>query len=55
VFYSGTSWAAGGNIGWILKSDLETSATSLLGFWSRDGAAANANPAIAPKLTITYR
>ncbi len=55
MFCSGTSWTAGGNDGWIIKSDLETSATSLLGFWSRDGAAANADPAIAPKLTITYR
>lgn len=42
------------NDGWLLKSDLETSPTSFLGFWSKDGAAANNNPAIAPSLTITY-
>lgn len=50
-------WVSGSstNYGWLLKSDLETSPTSFLAFWSRDGAAANANPAIAPKLTIVYR
>jgi hypothetical protein len=42
------------NFGWLLKSDLETSPTSFLGFWSKDGAAANSNPGIAPSLTITY-
>lgn len=40
--------------GWEIKSDLETSPTSFLGFWTKDGAAANSAPAIAPKLTITY-
>lgn len=51
------AWVSGSavNNGWIIKSDLEGSATSFLGFWSRDGAAANSNPAIAPQLTITYR
>jgi hypothetical protein len=51
------SWVSGAttNYGWLVKSDLETSPTSFLGYWSRDGAAANANPAIAPKLTIVYR
>lgn len=50
------AWVSGSssNHGWEVKSDLETSATSFLGFWTRDGAAANSNPAIAPKLTITY-
>ena len=51
------SWVSGAttNNGWLVKSDLETSPTSFLGYWSRDGAAANSNPAIAPKLTIVYR
>lgn len=40
--------------GWLIKSDLETSATSFLGFWTKDGAAANSNPALAPQLRITY-
>ncbi len=43
------------NNGWLLKSDNgETTATSFLGFWSKDGAAANNNSAIAPELTITF-
>jgi hypothetical protein len=43
------------NFGWLLRSDnLESSPTSFLGFWSKDGAAANNNPAIAPALSITY-
>jgi hypothetical protein len=42
------------NFGWMLKGDLEDTATSSLGFWSRDGAASNANPAIAPSLSVTY-
>jgi hypothetical protein len=52
-----SSWVKGTavNYGWELKSDLETSPGSFLAFWSRDGAAANANPAIAPRLTIVYR
>lgn len=51
------AWVSGSstNYGWLVKSDLETSPTSFLGYWSRDGAAANSNPAIAPKLTIVYR
>ena len=50
------SWVDGTapNDGWELISDLETSPTSFLGFWSKDGAAANDNPAIAPSLSITY-
>jgi hypothetical protein len=40
--------------GWLIKSDLETSATSFLGFWTKDGAAANSNSALAPVLTIHY-
>jgi hypothetical protein len=43
------------NDGWLLKSDnLESSPTSFLGFWSKDGAAANNNAAWAPSLTVTY-
>jgi uncharacterized protein (TIGR03382 family) len=42
------------NYGWMLRSDLETSPTSFLGFWSRDGAEANNLPALAPQLSITY-
>ena len=43
------------NDGWMLRSEnLESSPTSFLGFWSKDGAAANNNPAIAPSLTITF-
>jgi hypothetical protein len=42
------------NFGWLIKSDLEDSPTSFLGFWTRDGAAANNDPAIAPSLTIVY-
>lgn len=47
---------AGGarNFGWLLKSDLEDMPSSFLAFWSRDAAAANNNPAIAPSLSITY-
>lgn len=50
------SWFTGTapNNGWLIKSDLETSPTSFLGFWTKDGAAANDNPALAPQLTITY-
>jgi hypothetical protein len=50
------SWVDGSpNYGWLLKSDnLESSPTSFLGFWTKDGAAANSNPNIAPSLTITY-
>src|SRR5262249_49660972 len=50
------AWADGTapNYGWLLKSDLETSPTSFFGFWSKDGAAANNNPAIAPSLQIPF-
>jgi hypothetical protein len=51
------AWVGGTspNDGWLLKSDnLEDSPTSFLGFWTKDGAAANNNPGIAPSLTITY-
>jgi hypothetical protein len=53
------SWVSGTspNYGWLLKGDnLEGIATSFMAFWSRDGAAANSNPAVAlpPVLTITY-
>jgi hypothetical protein len=40
--------------GWILKSDIEGSSTSFLGWWTKDGAAANSNTALAPKLDITW-
>lgn len=51
-----TAWLAGTrpNNGWLLFSDLESSPTSFLGFWSKDGATANSNPNIAPSLSITY-
>lgn len=43
------------NFGWQLRSDLETSPTSFLGFWSKDGAAASADVGSEPPLlTITY-
>jgi len=42
------------NYGWLIKSDLESTPTSFVAFWSRDGALANNNPAIAPQLSITY-
>ena len=50
------SWltAPSGYVGWLIKSDLETMPTSFLGYWTKDGAAANSNPALRPKLTITY-
>ena len=41
--------------GWLMKSDLETSPTSFLGFWSREGAAADTTAGSDPAaLTITY-
>ena len=40
--------------GWLIKSDLETSSTSFLGWWTKDGAAANSNPALRPKLEIAW-
>jgi hypothetical protein len=53
------------NHGWLLKAmngldqmgnpiQVEDTPTSFLGFWTKDGAAANNNAALAPKLTITY-
>jgi hypothetical protein len=42
------------NNGWLLKSDEEAVARSVLGFWSKDGAAATGNPALAPTLEINY-
>lgn len=50
------NWLAGTspNDGWLLKSDLENMPTSFLGFWTKDGAAANNNSGIAPSLTISY-
>jgi hypothetical protein len=50
------AWVNGSkpNYGWLLKSDLEDGATSFLGFWSREGAAANGNLGIAPSLSVTY-
>jgi hypothetical protein len=52
-------WVSGTtpNYGWLLKSEnLEGSPTSFLGFWTKDGAAANNNPSVAgaPSLSITY-
>ncbi|HWU88439.1 MAG TPA: hypothetical protein VN253_14230 [Kofleriaceae bacterium] len=40
--------------GWLIKSDLETSGTSFLGWWTKDGATANNNNALRPKLDITW-
>lgn len=40
--------------GWEITSNLETSPTSFLGFWTRDGAAANLNAALAPVLEVHY-
>jgi hypothetical protein len=51
------SWLDGTlpNNGWLIKSDLETSPTSFLSFWSKEGAAVNTDPGSdAPALTITY-
>ena len=51
------AWLAGTRVnnGWLLKSDLETSPTSFLGFWSRDGAAASSDAGSEPPaLSITY-
>jgi hypothetical protein len=57
--------APGSNHGWLLKAmnginssnqsvSLEDTVTSFLGFWTKDGAAANSNPALAPSLQVTY-
>jgi hypothetical protein len=40
--------------GWIIESNLEADDQSFLGWWTKDGAAANSNSALAPKLTITW-
>ncbi|SFN77151.1 DNRLRE domain-containing protein [Nitrosospira briensis] len=42
------------NNGWLLKSDEEGIRQSLLGFWSKDGAMAAGDAALAPKLEIIY-
>jgi hypothetical protein len=42
------------NNGWLLKSDEEAVPRSVLGFWSKDGATAMGNPALAPTLEINY-
>ena len=42
------------NNGWLLKSDEEGVARSALGFWSKDGAAAAGNLALAPTLEVNY-
>ena len=42
------------NNGWLLKSDEEGVLGSALGFWSKDGAMATDNPALAPTLEISY-
>lgn len=42
------------NNGWLLKNDEEGIRQSLLGFWSKDGAAAVGDAALAPKLDIVY-
>lgn len=57
--------APSNNHGWLLKAmsgldannnpvDIESTPTSFLGFWTKDGAAANNNPNIAPVLSVTY-
>ncbi|HEY0191441.1 MAG TPA: DNRLRE domain-containing protein [Kofleriaceae bacterium] len=40
--------------GWEITSNLEASPTSFLGFWTKDGASANHNTALAPVLEIHY-
>jgi hypothetical protein len=42
------------NNGWLLKSDEEDVSRSALGFWSKDGAAATGNLALAPTLEVNY-
>jgi len=42
------------NNGWLLKSDEEGVPRSALGFWSKDGAAATGNLALAPTLEVYY-
>jgi hypothetical protein len=50
------SWLStpSGYHGWLIKSDLETMPTSFLGWWTKDGAAANSNSALAPVLLVTW-
>lgn len=40
--------------GWVIKSDLETTATSFLGWWTIDGANANSNSALQPILHVEW-
>lgn len=40
--------------GWMIKSDLETSATSFLGWWTVDGATANSNMNLQPILHVEW-
>lgn len=40
--------------GWLIKSDLETSATSFLGWWTIDGANANSNSSLQPILHVEW-
>jgi hypothetical protein len=42
------------NQGFLIKSDLETMPTSFLGWWTKDGAAANSNSALSPTIEVTY-
>jgi hypothetical protein len=40
--------------GWMIKSDLETTATSFLGWWTVDGATANVNMNLQPILHVEW-
>jgi hypothetical protein len=40
--------------GWLIKSDLETSPTSFLGWWTVDGANANSNLSLQPILHVEW-
>jgi hypothetical protein len=40
--------------GWLIKSDLETTATSFLGWWTVDGATANSNMSLQPILHVEW-
>lgn len=42
------------NQGFLIKSDLETMPTSFIGWWTKDGAAANSNSALSPTIVVTY-
>ena len=50
------SWQSNpsGYLGWLIVSDLETSATSFLGWWTIDGANANMNSGLQPILRVVY-